>query len=646
MQRQKEKVKGYIAVTEKDKSQWMKESFQGEVVDIPIRFPKELGAEHPFKFEDAEKVFKKVGIINGGINKLVDNIVGEFHINLDNPNSKKIIDTFIKETEFPVVIREWIKEALVKGNGFIEINLTDQKIRVLNANNMYVKRDNKGNVKEYNQYLGNLSTFAPNSRKLTNFKVNQIAHLKLNKISGEPYGYGIILPSERVVEHWVNGDEDVHKLVKRKGGAPIHAKMGQPGEAVSSEDVDAMADKLKFMTNRTEWTTDGNVEFKVIDFGPLGQSLTDLKHSDFLDLLGGMQIPEVLMGSGQLNEGIAKVQLEGLQRTIASYQDEIEGIIEEKIFRPLLNANGLDEEIEFVWNLPSETEINNRIDRLTKLLESFNISENMRRMLQLELAKLLNIEDADEYLIEPEVGVDEEEIDMENQVKQAGIDGANAKAEATKVSAEAKKESKLKQPETPGAKPNARANAEVNLTESIVSGDISVKEFVNLQEIKGFNYSDYLIKILRRLRYDKFDDLRAITEADLNNGLLSENDVNKLRIILKDGFRRNKPIRQIENEIRDNLNLKDRLDENGTLQLSAESRPNVIARTETVRLANAGLLDNYKENGINKVRWLAALSDRTCIQCESRNGEVHQLNESYGLIPLHPSCRCSWISVD
>lgn len=644
----KEKIKGYISVTEDMKNKHFKEAFQGEVIDIPIRFPKDLGAEHPFKFEQVEQVFKKVGIINGIINKLVDNIVGEFSINVDNPNSKKIIDDFIKNTEFPVVIREWIREALVKGNGFIEIDMEEAKIRVLNANNMYVKRDTKGNVKGYSQYLGNITTFNPASRKLTPFEPNQIAHLKINKISGEAYALGLIWPNERTITNIVENEQDLHKLIKRKAGAPIHAKMGQPGQAVQPEDIDAMAEKLKFMNNRTEWPTDGNVEFKVIDFGNIGQNLTSTLEYDFKQLIAGMQIPEVLLGSGQLNEGIAKVQLEGLQRTVAAYQDEIEGILEEKVFKPLLEANKLSESIEFVWNLPSETEINNRLIQLNALLQNFAISENMKRMIQLEIAHLLHIEDADDYLLEPEIGKDEEESDLKTEMKKTSLDGAKASANAKKESPEAKKESKIPQPEVPGAKPNAREEAEIHIHEidpMVLSGDITVKEFVNLQEIKGFNYSDYLVRILRRLKIDPFENLAAINEADEKIGLLNANDISKLRIILKDGFRRNKTVRQIEGDIRGNINLKDRFDETGKLQISAAERPNIITRTETVRIANEGLLDNFKDNGVKQVRYLAALSDRTCPICEGKNGEVHELNESRGIIPIHPNCRCSWISL-
>lgn len=658
----KKEFKGYISVTSEMRDEYLKEEFKGEVTDILIKFPRELGAEHPFKFEDCEKVLKKVGLINGIVNKIADNIVGEFSVNVDNPNSQKIIDGLIHDPSFKPSVREWIVEGLSKGNGFLDLtNLINNKLQSLNANNIYVKRTTKGEIREYNQWLGKLSNFNPASKKLTTFLPSEIAHWKCNKISGEAYGYGLIMPNERVIENIVGGEQNYHKLLERKAGAPIHAKIGQPGENTPQEAVDDMADKLKFMNTRTEWPTDGNVEFKLIDFGQLGDSLTKGLEYDFHQLIAGMQTPEVLLGSGQLNEGIGKVQQEGLQRTIAAFQDELESILEEKVFRPLLQSNKLDEKIEFKWNLPSESEINARLEKLTALLGNFNITENMKRMLQIEIAHLLNIENADDYLLEPEVGADEEMADMEKQVKQASIDGTVAKAEATKIGAEAKKEANLKQPEVPGAKPNAKEYLLTNMEEYVNrekndvheytrseitdNGDIKLKDWVNFNEIKGLNYSDYIIAILRRLRIDKFEDLKAMNEADIEKGLLGENDIQKLRIILRDGFKRNKTIKQIEHEVRSNINLKDRFDENGKLQLSAEKRPSIITRTETVRLANAGLLDNYKENDVKKVRWLAALSDRTCPICEAKNGEVHELNEAYGLIPAHCSCRCSWISL-
>jgi len=663
-------VKGYIALSEQEKNISIYENFKGVVLDKEIKFPKELGAVHPFSFEDMEKSFKKIGLINGVVNKIKNAIVGDFQLTVDNENIQAFIDDFLHTTNFPSILREWVKEAVLKGNGFMELDLENANVRVLNANNMYVKRDKKGKVKEYNQWLGNLNGFNRNSTSLTNFKPNQIAHLKMNKISNEPYGIGLIWPSERTITNTVQNEQDLHKLMTRKAGMPLHVKIGQPGESVQTEDIEAMSAKLQYMTNKTEWVTDGNIEMKLIDFAGIGNNLTSTLEYDKESLATSLNIPVVLLGKANVAEGLANAQSEDFERFIRSIREEIESIVEEKVIKPLLlsqkfpdsDALGLDkkavgasENPNFIWNLPGESEINARIEKVTQLLNSFGISENMKRMLQLELAKLLDFDDASKFLLSPEPGLDKIEKDKEDDFKYEPKEEEKPKASD---SPEAKKESKIKQPEVPGAKPGANASHDLmliknkhmpgcgcgqQLTES-QSGIMSIREFTNLKEMAGFNYSDYLVRILKRLKTDSFADLAAMTDQDLINGLLDKREINKLRIILKDAFRKNKSIFDIQKEIDSSIALKDRL-KDGKITAAAKLRPNMIARTEVVRLSNEGLLDTYKENNIQKVRFLAALSERTCPQCEALNGQVFELNESRGIIPVHVACRCTWLSV-
>jgi len=174
------------------------------------------------------------------------------------------------------------------------------------------------------------------------FKPNQIGHLKINDDADAAYGLGFIWPSVKALENFVQNEYDVHRLMTRKAGAPYHVKLGQPGEIVQQGDIDDFKTKLEYQNTRTEWVTDGSVEITAIDFGKLGESLTSLIKQDLLMIYAGFQIPEVLVGSGQLNEGIAKVQLEGIQRKAASIQEKIESILEEKVFKPLLLAQNLD----------------------------------------------------------------------------------------------------------------------------------------------------------------------------------------------------------------------------------------------------------------------------------------------------------------
>ncbi len=748
------KYTGYIA----NPPQYVQEEFKGVVIDKEIRFPKELGAMHPFDFHSLEKAWKKIGLVNGIVNKIKNSIVGDFSVKVEDENIQAFLNDFIDDTNFASVLREWIKEGLLKGNGFIELDLDNNNLRVLNANNMYVRRTRKGKVLGYNQWLGQtFRNFSKESKLITPFKPNQIAHLKVNKISNDPYAYGIIWPNERVIENMVQMEQDLHKLTKRKAGAPIHVKVGVPGESVNVQDIDDYANKLKFMNTRTEWVTDANTEMKVLDFANLTANLTDTLEYDLQLLATSVNVPRVLLGKANVPEGLAKVQGENFQRFIKSVREEIETIIEDKIFKPLLLANkfpstetdkseqskkavGSSIKVEFIWNLPGEEEINMRIEKLTGLLANFNISENMKRMIQLELAKLLDFKDAENFLLEPEAGIDQIDKQMDDEFRKASLDTAR-ETDVDKLkgpnSPEAKKEKKIKQPEVPGAKPSANSKLikkegksldlksktnEGDTEESIFKGvkhqhgfeidelgtgrtkDIfwvpldypyhehkiknkivqlfeghthkikktvkaklihnkhmpgcgcgqqltekesslmTIKEWVSLKELAGFNYSDYLIRILKRLRIDKFDQLRAVTEGDIADGLLNTSQTNKLRFILKEGFKNNRTIAEIETEIKTSLNLKDRLKE-GKLVSKAENRPTSISRTETVRLANLGLLDTYKDNKIEMVRFLAALSERTCPECEGLNGQVFLLNEAEDLIPVHTMCRCTWESI-
>ncbi len=389
---------GYISTKHE-----VKEAFKGEVRDTPVMFPKSLGAEHPFVFEDMEKVYKTIGVITGGVNKITDSVVGDFSFATKTKKAELIINDFIKNTNFTSTLREWIREGFIKGNGFLELDVKEEKIKVLNANDMYVERDDKANVVAYNQWAGNLKGFTRNKSKLIIFKSEQIAHLKINKIAGEPYGIGIIYQNETAIENMVLNEQDLQKLISRKAGAPIHAAVGIEGEAVNSDDVDDFKTSLQVMNNRTEWVTDSNVKMNVIDFGPIGKNLTDVLDHNMLVVAYGMEIPIVLFGGGNIPEGLAKAQKEMFQRKMCVIQEEIESIIEEQIFKPLLEANGcLDTDVEFTWNLPGVEDVNNRIDRLTKLIESMNTSKPLRRMAEIEIAKLLDLDEGVQYLTKPE----------------------------------------------------------------------------------------------------------------------------------------------------------------------------------------------------------------------------------------------------
>lgn len=93
----------------------------------------------------------------------------------------------------------------------------------------------------------------------------------------------------------------------------------------------------------------------------------------------------------------------------------------------------------------------------------------------------------------------------------------------------------------------------------------------------------------------------------------------------------------------------------------SDIRAEMIARSETIRSSNAGLVEGYQQHGIKKIEWFAALDDRLCPFCAEMHGKVIAIGEiwheggsemvvgderlamTYGDVhwpPLHPNCRC------
>ena len=53
------------------------ESFKAQVDAKLVQFPKELGVEHPFNFEIAEKAFRKYGFVKAAVDKHLDFFISQ-----------------------------------------------------------------------------------------------------------------------------------------------------------------------------------------------------------------------------------------------------------------------------------------------------------------------------------------------------------------------------------------------------------------------------------------------------------------------------------------------------------------------------------------------------------------------------------------
>ncbi len=78
--------------------------------------------------------------------------------------------------------------------------------------------------------------------------------------------------------------------------------------------------------------------------------------------------------------------------------------------------------------------------------------------------------------------------------------------------------------------------------------------------------------------------------------------------------------------------------------IPAERRAEILARTEIIRAHHHGMMQEYRNWGVEGVEVQAELrtagDDRVCPDCEGLEGQVYSLDEAQNLIPVHPMCRC------
>ena len=601
--------------------------FKGEVEKQEVKFPREIGEEHPFDFSTCEGLYKKFGFVTGVIDKFVDFVVGPgFYVISKDEKAQKICEDFMQDVNFDTVLRAWVKEALIKGNGFLELggkkDEAPKGMKVLNANYMYVKRDDLGKIEKYNQYIGGFKRLDKN--KITPFDPYQIAHIPFNRVGDSGYGLGVISSALVTINNLLQNEQDLHMLMHRKANAPYIVKLGgvfggkyyKPKKS----DVEAMGKKLEWLHNKHEWAVDGLTDIKALDFGNIGEKFDTVLQYDQDMLFYTFQVPAVIMGAARVPEGLARVQMDAFERRVQSIQAEVEKVIEQHIFRRLLQANGIDSHVEFEWGRPSSMETYERLKAVTEIIKSPMTSSALNQLLEKQVVQLLNLP--------------EEEYD---ELKQTGEE-------------ERKKEEERPQPIVPGQNSTPTKftpKEEEKLSESL-------NKFNDISEWLGFKYNDYKKEILSFISEDSFDMVKAQNVIEEAAGKLSQSQVTDLKSVLEDGFKKEIGIREMAMNVDKKVKPKDlyrmkagkivRSDGIPVLARSAEMRSIAIVRSEVTRVANAGAINQFKKGGVTKIRWVASYGARTCPTCDSLNGRIFDINE-HPDIPVHPMCRCTVVPV-
>ena len=127
---------------------------------------------------------------------------------------------------------------------------------------------------------------------------------------------------------------------------------------------------------------------------------------------------------------------------------------------------------------------------------------------------------------------------------------------------------------------------------------------------------------------------------------INKTTLEALRKELALGFEAGESIRQLTKRIE------------GYFDANAKSRATLISRTETVAASNAGAVDRYQKEGVEKKEWFAAMDERTRETHAAANGQIVAVRDSFivgadsmqgpgqGSLPEENiNCRCTVLPV-
>lgn len=133
----------------------------------------------------------------------------------------------------------------------------------------------------------------------------------------------------------------------------------------------------------------------------------------------------------------------------------------------------------------------------------------------------------------------------------------------------------------------------------------NVDKIVN-RKVDSENWSDRL--------WSNKSDIEVQLKKDINNFLVGNISINKIKNIINDRFSTN------------------------------ASNTDRLIQTEIARVQNDINEEFWKEEGITALIYLATLDTKTCNKCQKYDGKSFDVNDkNRPTVPLHPRCRCCYV---
>lgn len=561
-------------------------------------------------------------------------ILHEFFANC-NPN-----DTLLE------ILDDIARDVFVFGNAFLETvygsNGKPRELWNLDATTMRVKSDEHGAILGYVQ----APRYSASKSGKVEFEPKEVIHFKLGTKGATLYGLSPL--ASLILPVTVDKYAQIYNRSFFVNGAKIRGafimKNATPEQVERNREYMKERAKSPDMAH-SDLVLEGDIEFKQISATQKDMEFLELREFTRNEILAVYGVPPgkvSIIETGNIGAGTGEHQTQTFyEETILPFQMRVAEKITKHIIR---NGFGITD-----WSF----QFNKRAIDEKDQAEIFNIYLQNGVFSPQEVRGL----------VAPRMP----EIQKSLNPKQTIVNATRSIVEIENRFVSAVKKVFRKIGDTVMSKlPGIKRQGDLEVLAQIIDKDGITRTIANFTieaAKKGFDLS------VQRARLEGIEDLSSSIHEKLKINAESLADdisravVDRLREELSAGIKANETIPQLMHRIENwvgsqTITIKPVLDEYGNVLRSASSRTlgknvlaELIARTEANRAYNQGNLDALLQAGVERVQWL--LSPDACEECIAeaeaspgdKLGRIMSIDEASGVIPVHPNCRCTWISV-
>jgi len=322
--------------------------------------------------EDLLLAFKSTPITNRFIRYRADLIISRgYHFEYPDKESEKIITTFIANIkkndipfhhEFDTFLRDSCIDCDWSGNAYLQLvknKKGDKIVKLHKLHPLYTDfaRDQTGII--IFDKLGDPVGYTVDgvATEEDPLKIDEIAHLVFELVGDELLGTSLILPAFTTIERLANIDWAMSKALYKHGLPTRSVSVGDSDHEPDIDEINKVAKEVSDIDSAAEYTHPYWYNVDTID--PKWPSRVEEVPAYFMSKVIAISgIPHhILLGEETIGtKATAESLQQGLAILLDPLQKKIKSLVEDQIFRVVLDLEGCDSEVKMIWksNVPRQ----------------------------------------------------------------------------------------------------------------------------------------------------------------------------------------------------------------------------------------------------------------------------------------------------